>query len=56
MNKIFSSCHTVKIINDELLGDEIDQQIWKVSQYTMARMSDDDDVKFVVRGPDGEKL
>ena len=55
MKKIFACCHTVKEVDDEILGDEIDKELYLFSEYKMESV-ENPLVKFLVEGKDGDLL
>lgn len=52
--KLFASCHTVRKIEDEFMGDELDLRMFLFSDFTF-QLSDDVKVRFIVE-KDGTRL
>lgn len=46
IRKLFACCHTVKNIDGEFLGDEVDLRMYLYSTYTMIN-SDKPEIKFI---------
>lgn len=46
--QLFGTCHTTKLINGELLGDEIDKQMFNFINAKMEN-TDDERVRFIVK-------
>ena len=49
--KIFATCHTTKIYNGEILGDEIDREMFVYSGAEMTK-NEDKNIRFSVMSPE----
>lgn len=53
--KLFSTCHGVYKVNNELLGDELDKAMFEFSQFSIEN-SQDPGIKFITRSDQDKNL
>lgn len=53
ITKLFSCCHTVKEIKGEILGDEIDKEMYLSSEFKM-QVVKNPHIKFITEGKNDE--